>query len=64
MTLTPPLVCFAAIGLGTALAYGLAYRPEFTAGIMLGLLGGVVCPAWAALYAGVCAYQDDLDGGW
>lgn len=56
-------------GLGAAVAAvlvwaGMSTAPQFTAGALtatLAILGG---GGWLALYAGVCGYQDDLDGGW
>lgn len=59
MTLTPPLVCFAAIGLGTALAYGLAYRPEFTAGACFAALLLCGVPGWIVLHWAASNWEEE-----
>lgn len=65
MILTPPLLAFAGAAVAAVLVWaGMSTAPQFTAGALtatLAILGG---GGWLLLYAGVCGYQDDLDGGW
>lgn len=65
MLLTPPLISFAGAAVAAVLLWaGMSTAPQFTAGLLCGVLGTVGLAGWLALYAGVCGYQDDLDGGW